>query len=238
MATTADEAAGEPAGETTGGDGGGRDEGGDGAVSPGERRYEIVATVLLAVAALATAWSGYQASLWDGIQSSDYTEASGLRTQAAQQLTEANEYRLADLGIFENYIDAAAQGDTDLANFYRTRFQEPLEQAFQAWTAADPLNNPDAPPTPISMDEYTLPEDAEADRLTAQADATFESGQEANATSDTYTATTLFFAAALFFAAISERFEYRRARAFLLGLGAVGVVAGVALCVGQPITTG
>jgi hypothetical protein len=33
------------------------------AVSRSETRFEILATVLLAVAALATAWSGYQASL-------------------------------------------------------------------------------------------------------------------------------------------------------------------------------
>jgi hypothetical protein len=148
------------------------------------------------------------------------------------------QYRLADLGIFESFIDATAQGNTDLASFYRNRFRDPLEQAYQAWTAADPLNDPEAPPSPLGMDEHALPEHAEAGRLTAQADATFESGQDANATSDTYAATTLFFAAALFFAAISERFEYRRARGFLLGLGAVGVVAGVALCVGQPITSG
>jgi type VI protein secretion system component VasF len=67
------------------------------AVSHSERRFEILATALLAVAALATAWSGYQASLWDGIQSSNYTQASAARTNAAQKLTEANQYRLADL---------------------------------------------------------------------------------------------------------------------------------------------
>jgi hypothetical protein len=210
----------------------------DGTVSPGERRFEIVATVLLALAALATAWSGYQAALWDGIQSSDYTQASGLRTRASQQHTEANQYRLADLSVFENFIDADASGDTELASFYRARFRDPLGPAYEAWIALDPRNNLDAPPSPLGMDEYRLPQDAEAERLTEQADATFESGQEANATSDAYTATTLFFAAALFFAAISERFEYRRARAFLLALGCVGLVAGLVFLIGEPITAG
>jgi hypothetical protein len=41
--------------------------------SGGEKRWEIVIVVVLALTALATAWSGYQASLWDGIQSSNYT---------------------------------------------------------------------------------------------------------------------------------------------------------------------
>src|SRR5262245_17013175 len=73
-----------------------------GDTSPRERRFEIVATVLLAVTALATAWSGYQASLWDGIQSSNYTQASAARTEASQNHTEANQLRLGDLSVFEN----------------------------------------------------------------------------------------------------------------------------------------
>jgi hypothetical protein len=48
----------------------------------------------------------------------------------------------------------------------------------------------------------------------------------------------LFFAAALFFAAISERFSYVRARASLLGMAALGLVGGTVLMVTQPVTTG
>ncbi len=117
-------------------------------VSRHEKRLEIFATVLLAVAALATAWSGYQASLWDGIQSSNYTQASAARTNSAQKHTEANQYRLADLSVFENYIDASLDGDTVLADFYRQRFSEALEPAFEAWNALEPETNPDAPPSP------------------------------------------------------------------------------------------
>jgi len=117
-------------------------------VSHTEKRFEILATVLLAVAALATAWSGYQASLWDGIQSSNYTQASAARTNAAQKHTEANQYRLADLSVFENYIDASLTGNAEVANFYRPRFSDALEPAYEAWIALEPESNPDAPPSP------------------------------------------------------------------------------------------
>ena len=50
--------------------------------------------------------------------------------------------------------------------------------------------------------------------------------------------TTLFFASALFFSAISERFEYRRARIALLAFACAGLIAGVAVALTQPITTG
>ena len=207
-------------------------------VSHTEKRFEIFATVLLAVAALATAWSGYQASLWDGIQSSNYTQASAARTNAAQKHTEANQYRLADLSVFENYIDASLDGDTNLADFYRPRFSDALEPAYEAWIALEPESNPDAPPSPLGMPEYQPPQDQEASDLTARAEAKFAEGEDANNNSDTFTASTLFFASALFFAAISERFEYKRARISLLAFAGVGLIAGVAVAATQPITSG
>ena len=218
--------------------GGGADDRTGGGVGRHERHVEVLATLLLALAALATAWSSYQASLWDGIQSSDYTQASALRTRAAQQRTEANQLRLADLGVFENYIDAAIDGDTELADFYRARFRDEFEPAFEAWSALDPLTDPDAPATPFAMPEYRLADDRAAEDLEARADARFRAGEDANGHSDTYTATTLFFAASLFFAAVSERFSYQRARAALLGLSGVGLVVGAILVVTQPVTSG
>jgi hypothetical protein len=207
-------------------------------VSGREKRFEIVATVLLALTALATAWSGYQASLWDGIQSSNYTQASALRTQGSLKHTEANQFRLGDLSVFENFIDATLDGDTQLADFYRQRFRDEFEPAYEAWSALDPLTNPDAPPSPLAMPEYQLADDQEARDLTARAEAKFNEGEDANSFSDTYTAATLFFAAALFFAAISERFSYQRARASVLGFAVVGLIAGTTVMLTQPVTSG
>jgi hypothetical protein len=209
-----------------------------GDTSPRERRFEIVATVLLAVTALATAWSGYQASLWDGIQSSNYTQASAARTEASQNHTEANQLRLGDLSVFENYVDATLDGDTKLADFYRHRFRDEFEPAFAAWIALDPFTNPDAPTSPLAMPEYRLADDQKAQELTTDAEAKFNEGEDANNNSDTYTAATLFFAAALFFAAISERFSYVRARASLLGMAVLGLIGGTILMLTQPVTTG
>lgn len=211
---------------------------GAGRVTRSEKRFEILATALLALAALATAWSGYQASLWDGIQSSNYTQASAARTNAAQQHTEANQYRLADLSVFENFVDASLTGDTELADFYRVRFREEFEPAYEAWIALDPQTNPEAPPSPLAMPEYRLAQEQEATELTARAEAKFTAGEDANTYSDVYTASTLFFASALFFAAISERFDYRRARISLLAIAGIGLVAGFSVALTQPVTSG
>lgn len=202
-----------------------------------ERRFEIVATVLLAVSALATAWSGYQASLWDGMQSSAYSQASALRVESNQKLTEANQFRLADLTLFENYIDATLTGDPAVADFYRSRFRDEFIPAFEAWQATDP-SDPDAANSPFETDEYSLASEQEGKDLEAQAHATFEAGEEANHHSDRYVLTTLFFASALFFSAISERFSVPSLRATLLGIAALGVVAGLAITVTLPVTGG
>ena len=194
--------------------------------------------ILLGLTAVATAWSGYQASLWDGIQSSDYTQASGARTNAAQQRSAANQFRIVDLGLFENYIDASIDGDEPLAEFYRVRFRDEFQVAFDAWIALDPLVNPDAPPSPLGMPEYQLAADENADELEARANELFEEGENANTYSDIYTLTTLLFAVTLFFGAIAERFDYVRARVILLAIAGLGLVAGLAIALGQPITSG
>lgn len=207
-------------------------------ISRSERILELVTVGVLAFGALATAWSGYQASLWDGIQSSNYTQASGSRTNAAQQRTEAFQFRLADLGIFQQYMDAVLSEEEVIASFYLERFRDEFRPAYEAWIALDPLNNPEAPSSPLGMPEYQLAPDAEAERLEARADELFEAGEEANTVSDTYTLTTLLFAAVLFFAAISERFEYPRAQKILLVIAGIGLVAGIAVAASQPVTTG
>ncbi len=203
-----------------------------------EQRFEIVAVVLLALTALMTAWSGYQASLWDGVQSSNYTQASAARTRSAQAHTEANQFRIADLSVFENYMDARVDGDDALASFYEQRFRDEFVVAFEAWNALDPMNNPDVPHSPLAMPEYQLAADAEAADLAATADRLFQEGEDANTYSDVYTLTTLLFAVVLFFAAISERFTLVPARAALLILAAVGLIAGTIVAFSQPVTTG
>ena len=207
-------------------------------VSRREKRMEIITVAILAFAALSTAWSGYQASLWDGIQSSNYTQASGSRTNAAQQRTEANQFRLADLSVFENYIDAVLEENEVVADFYFQRFRDEFRVGYDAWIALDPLNNPDAPPSPFAMPEYQLSQDAEAERLEARADELFQAGEDANTISDIYTLTTLLFAAVLFFAAMAERFEYFKAQVALLVIAGIGLVIGLGIAGGQPITSG
>ncbi len=69
------------------------------ATNPG-RRLELVATLLLAAATVATAWSGYQASRWNGEQAKAFSRAGGLRVESAKADSLANTQTELDVTTF------------------------------------------------------------------------------------------------------------------------------------------
>jgi len=184
-----------------------------------ERFWELVATVLLAVATVGIAWSGYEAARWNGLQAEEYASANTARSHGNRASTTAGQDRLQDVLNFNRWLEVTTQGDTALASLYQRRFRPEFVPAFNAWLAQDPLHNPAAPPSPLSMPQYHPARLAQADRLEAQADRLFESGRLATDRTDEYVLTTVFFAAVLFFAGISLRFEWERLRVTVLVLG-------------------
>ena len=173
---------------------------------------EVIATVVLAFATLATAWSGYQSARWGGEQSTSYSQAGALRTESTRASTKAGQQTQVDIGLFTNWINAYAEENQRLVDFYQKRFRDEFKPAFEAWLATDPANNPEAPTSPFSMPEYQLSMAAEADRLEMEAEATFAKGTEANQTSDNYILNTVFLASVLFLGGIATRFKAMSAR--------------------------
>ena len=168
---------------------------------------EVIATIILAVATLATAWSGYQSARWGGVQSSNYSQAGALRTESTRASTKAGQIAQIDIGLFTNWVNAFAVDNQILADFYVERFRPEFTVAFEAWLATDPVNNPDAPKSPFSMPEYTVSYAEEADRLEQEASKTFGEGSAANETSDGYILNTVILASVLFLAGVQTRIK-------------------------------
>lgn len=196
---------------------------------------EVIVTVVLAFATLATAWSGYQAARWGGEQSNSYSQAGALRTESTRASTKAGQQAQVDIGLFTNWINAFAAEDQELAVFYQDRFRDEFKPAFEAWLATDPVNNPDAPATPFSMPEYQLSLAAEADRLEMEAEATFAEGTEANQTSDKYILNTVFLASVLFLGGIATRFKAMSARWVIIVFSLVILIYGLINLLTYPI---
>ena len=85
------------------------------AASPQRDGIEIVAAVLLAFAAVATAWSSYQATRWNGEQAKAASRANTLRIEATQVSSLAGSQTEVDVATFIQWIDADAAGDEELA---------------------------------------------------------------------------------------------------------------------------
>jgi hypothetical protein len=180
---------------------------------------EIVATLLLALAAVATAWSGYQASRWNGEQAKASGRTNGIRIQAARAAGLAAAQTQVDVATFVQWVNAERSKDEALADFYRDRFRKEFRPAFAAWEATRPVENPDAPPTPFAMPEYRLATTAEAERLD-QAAAVASAAVSTNIQHATnYVLGVVLFSVSLFFAGMSTKLQTPVPRKSLLVLG-------------------
>jgi TRAP-type C4-dicarboxylate transport system permease small subunit len=185
----------------------------------GRDRIELAAALLLALAAVTTAWSSYQASRWNGEQAKTAGSVNKTRIEAARAADLATSQQQVDVATFVQWVDAYAKEETELADFYRQRFRAEFKPAFEAWVATRPLQTADAPPTPFAMPEYALAATAEAERLDAQAEVLAGEVRRAIQRSTNYVLGVVLCAVALFFAGISTKLSTPRIRAAMVALG-------------------
>jgi hypothetical protein len=184
-------------------------------------RVELVATVLLAFAAVATAWSGYQATRWNGEQAKASSRTNALRIDAARAQGLAEAQKQVDVATFIQWVDAYAQSQTELTEFYEARFRPEFEPAFNAWLATNPLTNPDAPKTPFVMPQYELAAEVEAERLDAEAEVSAAQVRRNIQRSSNYVLGVVLFSVALFFAGTSTKLTNPRLRAVTVCVGCI-----------------
>jgi signal transduction histidine kinase len=200
-----------------------------------DRWVEFFSAVVLSLATVLTAWSGYQAALWGGEQAKAYSEASAARIMAAQQNSQAMLRGSIHVGLFTEYAAAISEENQRLADFLYTRFPAELKTATDAWRATDPLNNPNAPLSPFDMPEYQLPQQVEAQRLEEQAAQKSAEADQANQQSDQYVLLTVIFAMVLFFGGISGKFQWRVIDLAMLGLGVIVLLGGLWFLLRSPL---
>ena len=200
-----------------------------------ERIMEIVAVVLMSLSTVAIAWSGYQAARWSGLASESYAHANGLHAEASRAATIAGQERLQDLLNFNRWLETTTEGQQELADLYRRRFRPEFVPAFEAWLELDPLNNPDATPSPLRLEEYDLKSFENSDELEAEATEEFNHGKDSTTNADNYIFTTVFLAGVLFFAGVSMRFDWLPVRVAVLVLAGMFLGLGVIRMLSLPI---
>lgn len=200
-----------------------------------DHRLELAATVLLALAAIATAWATYQSAVWRGKQAAAQSASIAARVESTREAALANRQAQIDVALFTQWVDAYARNESELSSFYRKRFRQEFVPAFDAWVATKPRHNPHAPVSPFAMQQYKLAASTQADALEEQAAAYSRLVTTYIDRSDTYMLAVVLFAIALFFAALSIRLKSRDLRLALLLIGYVAFVVAAVWLGTQPV---
>jgi hypothetical protein len=217
-------------------------------------RIELVATIVLAVATILTAWSGFQSGKWSGDQAVNFSEAGAARTESTRADTLGGQLVQIDVSMYIDWVTAVAGDIADgtvtadqlspyqpvtgtVSGFLYKRFRAEFLPAVDAWLATQPIANDDAPPTPFGMDEYVVAERVKATELSDLADERALAAREANQNGDNYVLTMVLFASVLFFAGVSSKMNRPRNRAIILGFGVLTLIVGLVILATLPILT-
>jgi hypothetical protein len=197
---------------------------GEGPVGAGrgwEEVIEILGVLLLAVAAVATAWGGFQAAKGDGRQSILYAEAGVDRVQATTVAIAGQQRLASDASTFNQWLGAKRTNDRQLQVMLVRRFSPEYRAAFAAWLKTAPFTRPSAPPGPAYLAEYHNPLLEQAEHLNQEAAVAEDQGTHARETAEKYIGATVLFALVLFLVAVSQRFRILGVRIGAIALAAV-----------------
>jgi hypothetical protein len=187
----------------------------------GRGLQELLVTILLVVAAVATSWSSYQATRWNGEQAKAASRTNGVRIEAARAASMAQAQSQIDVATFIAWADAELRGERQVAGFYATRLRPEFKPAFNAWIATRPFETANAPATPFAMPEYQVAARQEAERLDRASEVSAAEVRRDIQRASNYVLTVVLYAVVLFFAGMSTKIGNRRLRWVLTVAGYV-----------------
>jgi hypothetical protein len=173
---------------------------------------EIFEAVLLALVAISTAWSGYQAARWDGDSARAYATSARVRAESVQTSLSSGQTVLYNTNLINAWFQSTQAGDKEYSDFLVRRMTPEFRVAFDAWVKTDPIKNLKAPPGPRYMPEYKDPLAEKAAVLDEQATEAFELGVTSRENGEKYVRVTVILAAVLFLIAVGQRFRIRGVR--------------------------
>jgi hypothetical protein len=173
---------------------------------------EPVAALIMALATLSTAWCSFQSAAWTRKSNRLMNEFNALERRAGVLTIQGMQQATIHTGMFMQALAAREAGNDKLVNFYVERFPPELRKAYDAWLAQKPFENPNADAHPFVPNLYEARGTHEAAEANARAANSLEEARKAGTVSGQYLANTVLFAAVLFFANASSRFEQRRVR--------------------------
>jgi hypothetical protein len=198
------------------------------------RTVQIGEALLLSLVTIAAAWSGYAAAVWGTESRVELAQAATLRNLATRADLAALSTRNFDSSTFNTWFTAFTLDDPQKQAVAARRFRPEFKVAFDAWMATDPFRNPNAPLGPTYMPQYQLADQAKADALDREAEATSAAGNHAGEVGDDYIRITVFLAAVLFLVGIGSTFKLHTIRYALITIGSILLLLATVLILQQP----
>ena len=185
---------------------------------------EPVIALVMALTTLCTAWCSYESAAWTRQANRLMNESNALERKAGLLDVQGSQVLIVHASMFMQLLAAYHAGNEKLVNFYVERFPPDVKKAYDAWLAQKPFENPGADAHPFVPNLYEIRGTREAAKATTDAAGKLQDARAAGNFSGQYLANTVLFAAVLFFAATSNKFEQRRVRvvAFIFALAVFG----------------
>lgn len=201
-------------------------------------KIELAGAILISLAALFTAWCGFQSSRWNGLQNHELAEENRKNSAATEKTLNFNQYRLFDGILALTMMNATAEGKQSLIDFYLARLRPDLSKVMKQWIDSKPLENPAAYPNPLAQPGYAAMVEAELGKAEAwrkEAEAHRNTALHADKTSDNYLLLTIIFSAVMFLSGIESKFHIVKVRMALVFLSAALFVFAIIRLVELPL---
>lgn len=184
---------------------------------------QIVAAILLGIAATLTAFSAYRSALTDGNALQGYTVASQKLADSNFFYGQGNQVEAGDRALFVAYATASQEGNTDLADYLVTLMRPELSDAVDWWNATDEAVTPfdDLEGNPYVVGDY-----ADGENLANESKDAYEEASAADEQGDKLELATVFLALTLFFGGIATLFRRRSVEVGLLAVAGLTLSAG------------
>jgi hypothetical protein len=182
---------------------------------PWARRQRILdswTAVILAIAAVATAWASFQASQWSGAQSDAQSQSAISRADAGRAATAATTDTIIDSQMWLSWVAAVDAKQTSRADFLDNRFSKQLVVAQKVWLSGVQLDAQGVPVvvppgTPLDLPAYVVPKQVESNLEMAKAEALLTYADDAATYSTKFVLLAVMLALVLFFASVATKFS-------------------------------
>lgn len=184
---------------------------------------QIIAAIILGIAATLTAFAAYNAALSDGDALAGYTNSTRLLNDANAFYSQGNVTVASDQALFVQYAVAAEEGRVELTEYLTTLMRPEMQEAINWWISTEEAVTPF---DEVEANPYVVPDFVEANGLEAEAQAAFDEGSDADEQGDKFELAVVLFALTLFFGGIATLFAKPSVSTALLLMSGVTVTAG------------